>query len=165
MCSPASWSTATAWGTARCCAGDFQRISAGRGIEHSEFNPSANEGVHFYQIWLFPSERGLEPSYEERSFSPEEKHNMLRLVASRDGRERSLTVHQDANVFLSNLDAGASVSHAIEAGRHAWLQVMRGSVKLGDIILNTSDAAAVSDERELRIVAVEPAEVMLFDLN
>ena len=137
----------------------------GRECEHSEFNPSATQPVHFYQIWLFPSERGLEPSYEERSFSPGDKHNRLRLVASRDGREGSLTVHQDADVFLSTLDAGASVSHQLRPGRHAWVQVMRGSVRVGDTTLGESDAAAVSEQSELSLVAVEPAEVMLFDLN
>ena len=146
-------------------AGDFQRITAGTGVEHSEFNPSATEPVHFYQIWLFPDQHGLKPSYEERSFSTSEKQNRLRLVASHDGREGSLTLHQDADVFLSNLETGASVSHQIRPGRHAWVQVMRGSVRVGDIILNESDAAAISKQSKLQIVAVEPAEVMLFDLN
>jgi redox-sensitive bicupin YhaK (pirin superfamily) len=146
-------------------AGDFQRITAGRGVLHSEFNPSATEPVHFYQIWLFPDQRGLDPSYEERSFSPSEKHNRLRLVASRDGREGSLTVHQDADVFLSTLETGASVSHPLRPGRHAWVQVMRGSVRVGDTMLGEGDAAAISDQAELQLVAVEPAEVMLFDLN
>jgi quercetin 2,3-dioxygenase len=146
-------------------AGDFQRISAGRGVEHSEFNPSRSEAVHFYQIWLFPNQRGLDPSYEERSFSPAEKHNRLRLVASQDGREGSLTVNQDVDVFLSNLDGGASVSLPLRPGRHAWVQVMRGAVRVGDTMLAESDAAAVSEQPELSLTAVEPAEVMLFDLN
>jgi quercetin 2,3-dioxygenase len=146
-------------------AGDFQRITAGTGVEHSEFNPSRSEAVHFYQIWLFPNQRGLDPSYEERSFSPAEKHNRLRLVASRDGREGSLTVHQDVDVFLGNLDGGASVSLPLRVGRHAWVQVMRGAVRLGDTMLAESDAAAVSEQPELSLTAVEPAEIMLFDLN
>jgi quercetin 2,3-dioxygenase len=146
-------------------AGDFQRITAGTGVQHSEFNPSTTEPVHFYQIWLFPDERGLAPSYEERSFSPADKHNRLRLVASRDGREGSLTVHQDADVFLSTLDAGTTVSHPLRPGRHAWVQVMRGSVHLGETTLGESDAAAVSEQANLSLVAFEPAEVMLFDLN
>ena len=145
--------------------GDFQRITAGTGVEHSEFNPSATDPVHFYQIWLFPDQHGLKPSYEERSFSTSEKQNRLRLVASRGGREGSLTVHQDVDVFLSHLEAGASVSHQLRPRRHAWVQVMRGSVRVGDIILNESDAAAISEQAELQLVAVEPAEVMLFDLN
>jgi quercetin 2,3-dioxygenase len=146
-------------------AGDFQRITAGTGVEHSEFNPSATEPVHFYQIWLFPEKRGLDPGYEERPFSPSQKRDRLRLVASRDGRDGSLTIHQDADIFLSTLDAGASVSHRLRPGRYAWVQVMRGSVRVGEKTLGESDAAAVSEQSELNLVAVEPAEVMLFDLN
>jgi redox-sensitive bicupin YhaK (pirin superfamily) len=146
-------------------AGDFQRITAGTGIEHSEFNPSATDPVHFYQIWLFPQDRGLEPSYEERSFSPREKHNQLRLVASRDGRQSSLTIHQDADIFLATLDAGAAVSHPLPPGRHAWVQVMRGSLRIGETTLKESDAAAISELPEVTLLAAEPAEVMLFDLG
>lgn len=145
-------------------AGDFQRITAGTGVQHSEFNPSATEPVHFYQIWLFPSQRGLDPSYEERSFSSSGKRNRLRLVASRDGRDESLTIHQDADVFLSTLDAGASVSLALEPGRHAWVQVARGTVRVGTQELGEGDGAAISELTELRVVAVKPAEVLLFDL-
>ncbi len=146
-------------------AGDFQRITAGTGVRHSEFNPSAIEPVHFYQIWLFPSQRGLNPGYEERSFSPGEKHNQLRLVASRDGRNGSLTIHQDADIYLTQLDAEAKVSHTLQPGRHAWAQIMRGVVRLGGHELREGDAAAVSASAELDLLAVEPAEVMLFDLN
>jgi hypothetical protein len=146
-------------------AGDFQRITAGTGVQHSEFNPSATEPVHFYQIWLFPSQLGLDPSYEECSFSPSEKHNQLRLVASRDGRKGSLTIHQDADVFLTELDAGANVSHTLQVGRHGWVQVMRGAVRFGEQELGEGDAAAVSEMTELNLVAVEPAELMLFDLD
>jgi quercetin 2,3-dioxygenase len=146
-------------------AGDFQRITAGTGVEHSEFNPSATQPVHFYQIWLLPDKRGLNPSYEERSFSTREKHNRLRLVASRDGRDGSLTVHQDADVFLSTMEAGVSVSHQLKPGRHAWVQVMLGSVLVGDTMLGEGDAAAISEESELKLVAVDPAELMLFDLH
>ena len=144
--------------------GEFQRITAGTGIEHSEFNPSATEPVHFYQIWLLPDERSLKPGYEQRSFSAAEKQNRLRLVASREGRQESLTIHQDADVFLGRLEAGANLSHGLRPGRHAWLQVVRGTVRLGEIALNESDAAAISEEPELSIVGVEPAEIMLFDL-
>ncbi len=146
-------------------AGDFQRITAGTGVQHSEFNPSASEPVHFYQIWLFPNERGLQPSYEERSFSPTEKQDRLRLVASRDGRQGSLTIHQDADVFLSQLEAGRHVSHALAGGRHAWLQVLRGSVQLNEQVLTAGDGAAASELAELSLTAVEAAEVMLFDLG
>jgi len=146
-------------------AGEFQRMTAGTGVEHSEFNPSATEPVHLYQIWLFPGERGLEPSYEERKFDQSEKQDRLRLVASPDGRDDSLTIHQDARIYLGNLSPGKEVSHALAPNRHAWLQVLRGRVQVGDQQLSAGDAAAVSDETSLQLAAVDAAEVMLFDLN
>lgn len=145
--------------------GEFQRMSAGTGITHSEFNPSSTEPVHLYQIWLFPERKGIEPSYEQKRFPEEERRNRLRLVASPDGAEGSLLIHQDARVFLSNLDAGYSISHKLDAGRHAWLQILRGSISLNGEVLCVGDGAAVSDESDLEIVAKEPAEFMLFDLN
>ena len=145
-------------------SGDFQRITAGSGVRHSEFNPSKTEPVHFYQIWLLPNARSLTPGYEERKFTPDQKYNRLRLVASPDGRDDSLTIHQDADVLLGNLDAGTTVSHSLKPGRHAWVQVMRGSVRVGDVVLQTSDAAAVSDVDGLTLTAEEQAEVMVFDL-
>lgn len=151
-------------------AGDFQRMSAGTGIEHSEFNPSATEPVHLYQIWLFPDQRGHQPSYEDRTFDPAEKQDRLRLVASHDGRDDSLTIHQNADIYLANLSEGKEVSHELRPGRHAWLQVLRGNVRVGAdnssaTELGAGDAAAVSEETAVRIAAVNPAEVMLFDLN
>ena len=145
--------------------GEFQRMSAGTGITHSEFNPSADNPVHLYQIWLFPERKGIVPSYEQKQFAEQERQNRLRLVASRDAAEGSLLIHQDARIFLSSLDDGRSVRHALEADRHAWLQVLRGAVTLNGQPLQTSDGAAVSDEDALTIVASQPAEVMLFDLN
>ena len=145
--------------------GEFQRMSAGTGITHSEFNPSSDEPVHLYQIWLFPERKGIEPSYEQKQFAEEERHNRLRLVASRDAAEGALLIHQDARIFLSSLDEGRSVNHSLEPGRHAWLQVLRGAVTLNGQPLQTSDGAAVSEETALEIVASQPAEVMLFDLN
>lgn len=144
--------------------GEFQRISAGTGITHSEFNPSPSEPVHFYQIWLFPESRDLPPSYEQQHFDDSEMHNALRLVASPDGEQGSLTIHQDARVYLAKLDPNASIDVAIGPGRHAWLQVLRGSVTLNDQELETSDGAVVSDESQLNITATTPAEIMLFDL-
>jgi quercetin 2,3-dioxygenase len=146
-------------------AGEFQRMTAGTGVEHSEFNPSATEPVHLYQIWLFPSERGLPPSYEERKFHQSEKQDRLRLVASPNGRDDSLTIHQDASIYLGNFSEGTEVSHALDAGRHAWLQVLRGKVRVGGQELTAGDGVAVSDEASLTVVAVDSAEVMLFDLN
>ena len=144
--------------------GEFQRMSAGTGITHSEFNPSGDDPVHLYQIWLYPERKGIEPSYEQKKFAEEERHNRLRLVASRDASEGSLLIHQDARIFLSSLDEGHAIRHRIEPGRHAWLQVLRGALTLNGQPLDTSDGAAVSDEDSLQIVATESAELMLFDL-
>lgn len=144
--------------------GEFQRMTAGTGITHSEFNPSADEPVHLYQIWLFPERKGLEPSYEQKRFDEAERRNRLRLVASRDAEDGSLTIHSDARIYLSSLDPGQSVEHAVAEGRHAWLQVLRGEVTLNGQQLSTSDGAAMSKEHSLAIVARDHAEVMLFDL-
>ncbi len=144
--------------------GRFQRMSAGTGVTHSEFNPSADEPVHFYQIWLTPGVRNVPPSYQELDVPHDEKHNRLRLVASPDGAEGSLLIHQDARVFLADLDAGAAVTHELAARRHAWLQIIRGAVAVGDQKLAAGDAVAVSDEPGLAIRADQNAEVMLFDL-
>lgn len=144
--------------------GEFQRMSAGTGITHSEFNPSESEPCHLYQIWLFPEREGTEPSYEQKRFSDEEMHNRLRLVASPTATDGSLAIHQDARIFLSRLDQGQEVIHELATDRHAWLQVLRGQVSLNDHQLSTSDGAAVSDESTLRIAARQDAEVMLFDL-
>ncbi len=144
--------------------GEFQRMSAGTGITHSEFNPSEVEPVHLYQIWLFPERKGIEPSYEQKRFPDEELHNRLRLVASRDTADGSLLIQQDARIFLSQIDDGVQISHNLPEGRHAWLQVLRGSVSLNGDDLQTSDGAAVSEESLLTILATSDAEVMLFDL-
>lgn len=145
--------------------GEFQRMSAGTGIRHSEFNPSATEPVHLYQIWLTPRQLGLQPGYEQKAFAESERLNRFRLVASPDGTDGSLTIQQDAFVFLSTLSPGASVNHSLKPGRHAWLQVLRGRVSLNGVALETSDGAAVSDEYQLLIHAEQATEVMLFDLS
>ena len=144
--------------------GEFQRMSAGTGITHSEFNPSDSEPVHLYQIWLFPERKGIEPSYEQKRFPEDERHNQLQLVASRDAENGSLLIHQDARIYLSQVDAEKEILHELLAGRHAWLQVLRGSVSLNGVNLETSDGAAVSEERSLKIRATSDAEIMLFDL-
>lgn len=144
--------------------GEFQRMSAGTGITHSEFNPSDTEPVHLYQIWLFPERKGIEPGYEQKRFPEEQRHNRLRLVAARDAAEGSLRIHQDARIFLSTLEGGRQVRHAPAEGRHAWLQVLRGNVSLNGHTLQTGDGAAVSDEKLLTIEAAGDAEIMLFDL-
>lgn len=145
--------------------GEFQRMSAGSGIQHSEFNPSETEPVHLYQIWLFPNEHGITPSYEQKTFAAAERLGRLRLVASPDGADGSLTIQQDSRIFLSSLSAGDSVTHELASGRHAWLQVLRGKVSLNGTPLDTSDGAAISDEQLLTLHADQPAEVMLFDLK
>lgn len=144
--------------------GEFQRMSAGTGITHSEFNPSDTEPVHLYQIWLFPDQKGLEPSYEQKRFPESERRNRLRLVASPTADDGSLRIHQNARIYLGQLDQGSQIVQQFASGRHGWLQVLRGSVSVNGHSLQTSDGAAVSDEAELAIQATENAEIMLFDL-
>ena len=144
--------------------GEFQRMSAGTGIRHSEFNPSATEPVHLYQIWLLPKQTGLKPSYEQKAFPIEERQNQLRLVASPDAANGSLTIQQDARIYLATLDAGTTLTQELADGRYGWLQVLRGAIDLNGTPLAVSDGAAIEGERALRITAAELAEVMLFDL-
>ncbi len=144
--------------------GELQRMTAGTGIRHSEFNPSADEPVHLYQIWLLPREAGLAPGYEQKAFPAVERHNRLRLVASPTGDDGSLTIQQDARLYLATLDHDASVDYELPFGRHAWLQVLRGAVELNGTALSTSDGTAISGETQLSVTATAPAEVLLFDL-
>lgn len=144
--------------------GEFQRMSAGTGITHSEFNPSDTEPTHLYQIWLLPDRKGIEPSYEQKHFDDGGMTNTLRLVASRDAEYGSLTISQDARIFLAKLDGDVTVRHELKPARHAWLQVLRGEVSLNDVGLHVGDGAVVSDETELAIHATNDAEIMLFDL-
>jgi len=145
--------------------GEFQRMSAGSGVRHSEFNPSPRDGAHFYQIWLLPQSRGIEPSYEQKFFAADEKQGRLRLVAAPDGRDGALRIHQDAQVFLSLLESGQQVRHDLAPARHAWLQVLRGAVEVNGLPMAAGDGAAVSDESAVTIKASKSSEVMLFDLN
>lgn len=144
--------------------GDVQRMSAGTGVRHSEFNASATEPVHFYQVWILPEATGLLPGYEQKTFAEADKRGRLRLVASRDGREGSITVHQDVGLYAAALAAGEQVVHASASGRHAWLQVARGVVTLNGKRLGQGDGAAASGERDLAITAETAAEILLFDL-
>lgn len=144
--------------------GEFQRMSAGTGITHSEFNPSATEEGHLYQIWLYPSERGLEPSYEQKRFPDEELAGGLRLVAAPDAAQGALRIHQDARIYVGRLQVGEAAQLDLGQDRHAWVQVLRGTVALNGEQLETSDGAAVSEVSRLDITATEPAEVMVFDL-
>jgi len=145
--------------------GELQLMRAGTGVTHSEYNHSNEERVHFLQIWILPDQVGLEPAYDQRQFPIESRHNTLRLVASRDGREDSIRIHQDAELYLANLDAGASVRHALPDDRYAWLQVARGAVRLNGEPLETGDGAAVNREGTLEITGDEDAELLLFDLG
>ncbi len=144
--------------------GDVQRMSAGTGVLHSEYNPSRNEIVHFLQIWIVPERRGLPPSYEQKHFPEAEKRGRLRLVASRDGADGSVTIHQDARLYAAVLDRGQEVVHSVGAGRHAWVQVARGAIALNGAGLRQGDGAAVSGESAVVITGQEAAEILLFDL-
>lgn len=144
--------------------GDVQRMSAGTGIAHSEFNASANDPVHFLQIWVLPEERGLAPSYEQKSFPPEERQGRLRLVGARDGRDGALTIHQDLDLFVATLAKGDAVTHTLRPRRKAWVQVTRGTVSVNGASVAAGDGAALTDETEVRLAANDNAEVLLFDL-
>ncbi len=146
--------------------GDGQRMSAGTGIRHSEYNASSTEPVHFLQIWILPEKSGLKPGYEQKSFPEAEKQGKLRALGSRDGRNGSVTIHQDVVLYSSILGKGESVEYDLPPGRHAWLQVTRGSVKLNGKELREGDGAAVSEENKLIIAGsgADKAEVLLFDL-
>lgn len=144
--------------------GEFQRITAGTGITHSEFNPSAAEPTHFYQIWLLPERKGIEPSYEQKSFDPAGRQNQLQLVASQAGTDGSLRIHQDAKIHLANLEQGEQLAYPLLDDRHAWLQVLQGSVELNGHSLEAGDGVAISNESEIVIQASSDSEIMLFDL-
>jgi len=144
--------------------GDVQRMSAGTGVTHSEYNPSASEPVHFLQIWILPERQGLPPGYEQRTFSAEERRGRLRLVASPSGRDRSVTVHQDVELFAALLSPGEEVVHELRPGRHAWVQVAGGAVGLDGTVLRQGDGAALSEEPRVTLRAREPVEVLVFDL-
>ena len=144
--------------------GDVQRMSAGTGVTHSEYNPSPTEPVHFLQIWIFPEREGLPPSYEQKRFPPAERQGALRLIASPMGRDGAVTVHQDAEVFATLLAPGDEVAHALAKGRHAWVQLVSGAVSLDGKTLRAGDGAAVSEEAAVTLRASEESELLLFDL-
>jgi redox-sensitive bicupin YhaK (pirin superfamily) len=144
--------------------GEVQRMSAGTGVRHSEFNPSRSEPVHLYQIWLLPERGGLTPSYEQRTPPGGGETGRWRLAASPNGRDGSVTIHQDAHVYLASLEAGQELAYELLPDRHAWLQVLRGAVRLNGEQMAAGDGAAVSDERRLTVTATDPVEGMLFDL-
>jgi redox-sensitive bicupin YhaK (pirin superfamily) len=145
--------------------GDIQRMTAGTGIRHSEFNPSDEERVHLLQIWILPETRGLTPSYAEATFPAEERRGRLRLLASREGREGSVSMNRDVDLLGAVLEPGEAVTHDLRPGRFAWIQVARGAIDVNGTKLEAGDGAAVEAEERLEIRAESPSEVLLFDLD
>jgi redox-sensitive bicupin YhaK (pirin superfamily) len=144
--------------------GDVQRMSAGSGVAHSEFNASQTDPVHFLQIWLQPAEAGIAPGYEQKTFTAEEKQGRLRLVASPDGRDGSVTVHTDARLYAGLFAPGERATLELASGRHAWVHVARGRARVNGKELGAGDAAALSDEAAVTVEGVDGAEVLVFDL-
>jgi len=145
--------------------GDVQRMTAGTGVTHSEFNHSKDKDLRLLQIWILPNEEGIKPGYEERNFSPDTKRNNLKLLVSPDGAQQSLKMNQDVLIFATILDKGKTLQHSLKSGRGAWIQVIRGTVDLNGQILNVGDGAAVENEKELSFLSKENTELLLFDLN
>jgi redox-sensitive bicupin YhaK (pirin superfamily) len=145
-------------------AGDVQYMSAGSGVTHSEFNPSKTEPLHLLQIWMFPDEKGLQPVYGQKSFNEKDKRGKLRLVVSPDGRDGSIKIRQDNELYATRLGAGETVKHLLKPERYAYVQVARGSVKLNGKELAEGDGAAISKEKALELIGVKDAEALLFDL-
>jgi redox-sensitive bicupin YhaK (pirin superfamily) len=144
--------------------GDVQRMSAGTGVRHSEYNASAEEPVHFLQIWIIPEKKGLSPSYEQKTFEIADKRGKLRLIGSRDGRNGSVTIHRDVDLYATLLGAGDAVTHSLAASRGAWVQVARGTAALNGKRLQAGDGVAVEEPGQLRLEGLGDAEVLLFDL-
>ena len=145
-------------------AGDVQYMSAGTGVAHSEFNNSDKESVHLYQIWMFPDRKGHKPAYDQKHFSADDKRGRLRLVASPDGRDDSIRIRQDNELFAAVLGPGETVKHELKPERFAYVQVAKGSLILNGKALETGDGAAISAEKSLELTGVKDAEVLLFDL-
>src|SRR5258707_7805462 len=144
--------------------GEVQRMSAGTGVTHSERNPSANADLHLLQIWILPERRGIAPGYEQKEFSTAERSGTLRLVASHDGSEGSVTIHQDASLYASLLDAGQSVTHTFAPNRHGWIHIARGDAEVNGLKVSDGDGVAISQEGSVTITG-SGAEVLLFDLG
>jgi len=146
--------------------GDVQIMSAGTGIRHSEFNHSKTDPVHFLQIWVVPKREGIAPRYDQKTFSASDKRGRLRLVGSSDGRDGSVIIHQDVDIFAGLLNSGEHVTHRLSPGRKAWLQVVRGAVAMNGQDLEVGDGAAVQDESTLTVTAkVDSTEILMFDLR
>jgi quercetin 2,3-dioxygenase len=145
--------------------GDLQRMSAGTGIRHSEFNPSATESVHLLQIWITPSEPGSKPEYEQRQFPADARSGRWQLVASPDGHDGSLAIHQDARLSWATVGPGQTLGYTFAPGRHGWLQVIYGEISVGNDTLSAGDGAGLIEEAKLEITARDSAELLLFDLG
>jgi quercetin 2,3-dioxygenase len=145
-------------------SGDIQRITAGTGVTHSEMNPSSEETVHLLQIWLQPDASGYEPGYEEKTFPESDRQGQLRLIVSNDGRDGSIRINQDADIYASLLSSGDKVTHEIAEGRGLWLQNARGEINVNGTVLHAGDGAAIEDENGLDIEAIDDSELILFDL-
>lgn len=144
--------------------GDLQRMSAGTGVTHSEFNASDTEPVHFLQIWVLPENDGLTPGYEQKAFPDEEKRGRLRLVGSSDGRQGSVTIHQDLDLYATLLSDGGSVNHVLAAGRKGWVQVAQGSAEINGESLSAGDGVAIDGPAAISLTAASQAEILLFDM-
>ena len=144
--------------------GDVQRMSAGSGVAHSEYNASKTETVHFLQIWLLPDKRGIEPSYEQKTFTDADKRGRLRLVAARDARDGAVKIHTDASLYAGLFAAGESAELALASGRHAWVQVARGEVKVNGNVVKDGDGVAFTDEAKVIVEGTADGEVLVFDL-
>ncbi len=145
--------------------GEVQRMTAGTGVRHSEFNHSKTEPVHLLQIWILPEAKSLKPGYDQKSFADELKPGRLVPVVSKSGRESSLKINQDVDLLIGKFNAGDKASYNLKPGRHAWVQVALGKIKLNGHELNAGDGAAISDEKALDISGREASQVLLFDLN
>jgi redox-sensitive bicupin YhaK (pirin superfamily) len=146
-------------------AGEFQRVTVGRGLHHSKTNASRTDWAHFFQIWLRPSEADLEPGYEQKRFTAAQRRGGLCVVASLDARRGSLHIHQDTLIYSALLDPGQHVVHELSPGRSAWLHVVQGEVTLGDTVLTTGDGAGLTAERVVSLTAMEESEILLVDLG
>jgi hypothetical protein len=144
--------------------GEVQRMSAGKGVTHSEYNHSKVDPVHLLQIWILTEKNGIEPGYEQKAFGDEEKKGKLRLIASHDGRDGSVTIHQDTDLYASILKPGEKVSLSLRPGRHAWVQVARGEAAVNGQKLEQGDGAALSDEKSVKLEGKQDAEILVFDL-
>lgn len=146
-------------------SGEVQCMTAGTGVTHSEFNPSSDEVVHFLQIWILPMEEGLDPGYEQKNFSATDKSNKLLLIASATGREGSISVHQDVDVYASVLEPGVILTHQVADGRRGWLQIVTGAANVNGHSLGAGDGAAITDTADLQLSANTDTELLLFDMG